>query len=190
MDPIKLGVAGTHSTGKSTFVRALAMTLSEHGVRVGCVADLASEARRKGFPILRDHTFSSTLWIMTSGIAAQLEAGIDKEVVLVDRPALDAVGYLWAALEHRRKTLTVEEDDYLLSLARNDAATYQVLCKTELDPMIPLGQDRDDDLEFRAAAGRQVDAVFKRLDHAPRVVVAGPEFVESISNEIMGFLGR
>lgn len=190
MNAIKIGVAGTHSTGKSTFVQSLAMALSGHSVRVGCVADLASEAKQIGFPILRDHTFSSTLWIMTRGISEQLSAGIDKEVVLVDRPALDAIGYLWAAMEHRRETLGVEQTEYLLSLAQHDAATYQLIFKTVLDPTIPLGQDRDDDPKFRAAAGRQIDAVFSHLGLSPQVVVASPAFVEGLAREIVGLLGR
>ena len=105
MAAVKLGVAGTHSTGKSTLVEALASALRERGLRVGRVADLATSARDLGFPILRDHTFESTLWIMTRGIAAELEAALRVDVVLVDRPALDALGYFWAALAYRRAKL-------------------------------------------------------------------------------------
>jgi hypothetical protein len=167
---IAFGVAGTHSTGKSTIVRELADALSARGLRVGRVADIATQARDLGFPILRDHTFDSTLWIMTHGISARLAAGLNADVVLVDRPALDAVGYFWAALAHRQEQLLQARKDYLLALARHDANTYHIICRTELDPLIELGPDRDHDQSFRAAAGNEIARVCSQVQINPHVV--------------------
>ena len=181
---IKFGVAGTHSTGKSTLVAALDEALTMRGFCVGRVADLATAARDHGFPILRDHTFESTLWIMSRGISNQLVVGLAADIVLVDRPALDAVGYLWAALQHRKETLSQAQEHYLLTLAANDAATYSVLCRTELNPKVPLGPDRDKDPAFRVAAGQQIAEVFSRISVAARAVVEGGAFVEEIAREL------
>ena len=170
---MKIGIAGTHSTGKTSFLDALSAAFEARGLRVARVTDVAREARDLGFPILRSHTFESTLWIMTRCITKQLEAGLSADVVLVDRPALDAVGYLYAALEHRGEQLSSEHERILLDLAKHDASTYDALCRTELDPTIPLGEGRDPDLNFRAAAARQIDGVFARLELTPRAVAAG-----------------
>lgn len=181
---IKFGVAGTHSTGKSTLISELTKALTARGLRVGRVTDLATKARDLGFPILRDHTFESTLWIMTHGISEQLVAGLNADVVLVDRPALDAVGYLWAALEHRNAQLQAAQQEYLLALARHDTATYAVICRTELDPEVPLGSGRDTDSRFREAAGKHIAAVFSQIQLTPRIVVAGETFVGEVANDL------
>lgn len=187
---IKFGVAGTHSTGKSSLIEGLRSALEKRGITVGYVADLATNAHAKGFPILRDHTFESTLWIMTRGISEQLEAGLKTDVVLVDRPALDAVGYLYAALAHRKVQLPSEQMDYLLSLARYDAYTYEILCCTELDPTIELGPERDDDLAFRSKAGEKIAQVFSDIDRRPRNVTKEASFVEDLAQELAKAISR
>lgn len=177
MSPIKLGVAGTHSTGKSTLLSCLAKSLADKGLRVKQVADLASDARKVGFPILHNHTFESTLWIMTRGISCELEACLDADVVLVDRPVMDALAYLFAALVHRQDKVSQNQSEYLLDLARHHAKTYTVICKTTLDPSIPLGPGRDTDMAFRNSVASQLDGVFSKLSLSPRIVEHGPEFV-------------
>ncbi|MGH3923755.1 MAG: AAA family ATPase, partial [Pseudonocardiaceae bacterium] len=98
---VKIAVTGTHSTGKTTFLAALDRALTELGYAVAKVADLAEEAAERGFPILHRHTPHSTLWIMARGIALELEAALWADVVLVDRPVPDALGYYHAALTYR-----------------------------------------------------------------------------------------
>jgi nucleoside-triphosphatase THEP1 len=89
---IKIGVAGTHSTGKSTFLSTLTSTLNDRGFVIGGVSDLASRASDLGFPILADHTFESTLWIMAECMRQEAELSLTCDVILVDRPVPDALG--------------------------------------------------------------------------------------------------
>lgn len=91
--PVVIGVVGTHSTGKSTFLARLAHDLRAQGVQVATVADLGEEAQRRGLPMLFNHTWASTLWFITRGISQELEAWPHADVVLVDRAAPDALGY-------------------------------------------------------------------------------------------------
>src|SRR5437899_994966 len=107
---VKLAIAGSHSTGKTSLLQSVERVLRSEGYRVTRVSDLAVEARDHGFPILREHTSASTLWIMTRGITLELEAELNADVVLVDRPVADALGYLSAALKHRRSRLTEPEE--------------------------------------------------------------------------------
>src|SRR5688572_12177198 len=106
---MKIGIAGTHSTGKTTILEFVGQKLQEAGFSTARVSDLASAARDAGFPILREHTFSSTLWIISRGICEELAAALKCDVILVDRPAPDALGYLYAALEHRGVSLPAAE---------------------------------------------------------------------------------
>lgn len=158
-----IGIAGTHSTGKTSFVDAALQEAERCGLSVAVVSDTATRCREAGFPILRDHTFESTLWIMTSVIKAELEAGLKARLVLVDRPVPDALGYLEAALSATGRNISEEQRAYLYGLAEHHAKRYSLVLKTQLDESIPLGPDRDRDPDFRRSAGRQIDAVLARL---------------------------
>lgn len=158
-----IGTTGTHSTGKTTLVKQVREQAEKIGISVAVVSDAATRCRDAGFPILRDHTFESTLWIMASVIKAELEAGLKASLVLVDRPVPDALGYLEAALSATRRSISTEERAYLYSLAKQHAGRYSLLLKTRLDESIPLGEGRDPDLEFRRDADRHIDAALREL---------------------------
>jgi hypothetical protein len=85
--PVTIAVAGAHSTGKSTFLAKLARELCRRDLRVAIVGDLGEQAQRAGFPILAQHTWASTLWIITRGISNELAAWIGADIVLIDRPS-------------------------------------------------------------------------------------------------------
>ncbi|MHB8390052.1 MAG: AAA family ATPase [Acidobacteriaceae bacterium] len=160
---IFVGVAGTHSTGKTSLVQDVLTQAEKCGVSVEVVGDTATKCREAGFPILTNHTFESTLWIMTSVIKAELEAGLKASLVLVDRPVPDALGYLEAALSTTGRTITEQQSIYLYNLAEHHAKCYSLLLKTQLDESIPLGPDRDPNLDFRRDVDRCIDAAFSRL---------------------------
>jgi AAA domain len=164
--PVTIGLAGTHSTGKTTFLDRLQGLLERHGRWVVTVGQLACKAQALGFPILQQHTAESTLWVITRGISEELEAGLTADVVLVDRPVPDALGYYLAALEYRGEQPPPAWLDYLVALTRHHAATYSLLLATRLDPAIPLAANkpRDPDQHFRALADAHIKAVLARLD--------------------------
>jgi hypothetical protein len=163
---IKIAVTGTHSTGKTTFVGGVRAALEPDGYRVAVVSDLGEEALNRGFPILYDHIPQSTLWIMTSGIARELEAGLIADVVLVDRPVSDALGYYRAALAYRGETAPLRWAAYLLALAAHHAETYDLVFSTQLDTSIPIGSNkaRDADGSFRLMAAQGIRDVLMELD--------------------------
>lgn len=190
MTAVKVGVTGTHSTGKSTLLGEIERLLICRGRRVKRVKDLATHARRLGFPILREHTFESTLWIMTRGISLELSASLKADVVLVDRPAMDALAYLFAALVHRRVSLLPDQRAYLLDLARHHSRTYTAICKTVLNPSIPLGPGRDNDSAFRAAVETQLNVILTTLSIQADVVTGDGLFAESIVDKIESALNN
>lgn len=144
-----IGVTGTHSTGKSTFIQELEIRAKARGISVVTIGDTATRCQDKGFKVLREHTFESTLWIITSVIKSELEAELSAELVLVDRPVSDALGYLEAALEMDGRSITEYQKEYLYGLVKAHVLRYAILFKTELDESIPLGKGRDPDLEYR-----------------------------------------
>jgi predicted ATPase len=163
--PVTIAVVGTHSTGKSTFLARLAHELRRAGLQVSTVADLGEQAQRMGMPILWNHTWTSTLWIMTRGISNELEAWLHGDVVLVDRAVPDALGYYRAALEYRGENPDPDGAAHLETLARTHSDRYNLIFRTRLDPDIPLGTNktRDANQRFRALADWHVGAVLSEL---------------------------
>lgn len=157
--PVKIGITGTHSTGKSSFFEAVQHELKPLDLRVTRIGDFATTAKALGFPILRDHTYESTLWIMTECMRREAEASLSFDVILVDRPVIDALGYLRAALELTGRTVEKRRLDALTEIANAHTPLYDVLIKTSLDSRIELGEGRDQDPEFRDAAARWIETL-------------------------------
>jgi hypothetical protein len=164
--PVVIGVLGTHSTGKSTFVARLAHELRLQNFQIATVADLGEQAQRMGLPILYNHTWASTLWIITRGISNELEAWLRADVVLVDRAVPDALGYYHAALEYRHEQPSRTELGYLEGLVRGHCTRYDLLFRTVLDTGIPLGgaKNRDNDSHFRSLADHHIARVLDDLN--------------------------
>jgi predicted ATPase len=188
----KLGVTGTHHTGKSTFLTALAEKLTERGISVARVADLATEAKSKGFPILREHNYRSTAWIICRGITLELEAAQKAAVILVDRPVVDAMGYLFAALRYRNENLKESEERYLEAIVKIHCRTYDQILLSKIDSSIPIdhSKERDEDLTFRQMAEEGIVEALTRLSipHRPLPSVHRDEVATSILDEMEGCL--
>jgi hypothetical protein len=161
--PVKIGVAGTHSTGKSSFLMALAPVLQELGLKAATIGGLAERAKALGFPILADHNFDSTLWIIAEGLRQEAEASLRCNVILVDRPVPDALGYLLAALEVSGRQEDPRRIDELKAITRAHSGDYDVLIVTSLDPDIPLGEGRDSNSQLRVAAAKHINALISEF---------------------------
>lgn len=164
--PVMIGVTGTHSTGKTTFLARLAHELRRDGIAVATVADLGEAAQRIGLPILHNHTFASTCWIITRGIAAELEAALHADVVLVDRAVPDALAYYRAALAYRQARPDPADVRYLEQLVAGHSTRYDLIFRTTVDHAIPLGEGkpRDTDRLFRDLCDRHVGTVLADLN--------------------------
>jgi nicotinamide riboside kinase len=162
---VKIAIAGTHSTGKTTFLTRLRHLLETAGYHVTTVADQAAGARDLGFPILRHQTATTTLWIMTSGIAAELVAARRADVVLVDRPITDALAYHLAAHAWRGETPDPVQAAFLTDLARHYAPSYDLTYRTIIDPDLGIADDghRDIDPDYRRLVDDAITTVHTRL---------------------------
>jgi len=155
--PLKIAITGTHSTGKSTFLDKLESSLKSSGLNVERFGSLALEARKLDFPILRGHTVDSTLWIIGECIRREAVATLRADVILIDRPVSDALGYLEAALEVSGRTVEPQRLDTVKAIARGYMHEYDIVIETILDLKVPLGAGRDADSDLRAAAGRCIN---------------------------------
>jgi len=165
--PVKVAITGTHSTGKSTFLNELESNLTSSGVIIGRIDDLARRARELGFPILQDHTYESTLWIMAEALRQEAVLSLSCDVILVDRPLSDAFGYLITALNSSDREIPRCQLDELESMALKHSQSYDFLVATVLDPSIALGDGRDSNLEFRRDTAETIAKQLENwsLDH-------------------------
>lgn len=167
--PVTIAVTGTHSTGKSTFLAHLVDDLCNQGLAVATVADLGEQAQRLGLPILCHHTWHSTMWIICRGISLELQAWVHADVLLVDRPAPDALGYYRAALHYRGERTENAHTATLETLVRHHSQHYDLIFRTILDPDMSIGDNkpRDTDQRFRALADQHINGVLHdlRLPH-------------------------
>jgi nicotinamide riboside kinase len=166
--PLNIGIAGTHSTGKTTLARRIEMELRAAGLTVTRTGGLAKRAAELGFPKMTRHTAASTEWIITAGAAAVLEAELTAEVVIVDRTAHDALAYYHAALTGRGEQPDPDDTAHLAALADAHTRRHKLLLATVLDPATPLGEHpRKDpaytDRVFRTAVDRHLHRLLR--DH-------------------------
>lgn len=171
--PFKIGVAGTHSTGKSTLVSLVRRELEYEGLRVGQVEGLATRAQDLGFPILMHHTYESTLWIMAECMRQEAELALSNDVIIVDRPVPDALGYLLAALDISGRSEDPRRLRELESITAAHVDDYDLLVLTVIDNSLPLGPGRDSNAIFRQAAADKVSGVMDRY---------APKFIKMTSN--------
>jgi hypothetical protein len=167
--PIKIGITGTHSTGKSSFLEAVQQKLGDSNLRVCRIGDFASRAKSLGFPILKDHNFESTLWIIAECMRLEAEASLAYDVILVDRPVIDALGYLHAALQLSGRKLREGRSEELRTIVKAHTPDYDMLIRTSLDKAIGLGDGRDKDAEFRDAAASSIKTLVSEI--APGALV-------------------
>lgn len=166
----KIGVTGTHSTGKSSFIGIISNCLKERNVNFKTVSDLAAKAKTKGFPILQNHTEESTLWLVTYGMSLELELSLKNDVLIVDRPIIDAIGYFRAAMQITNRSINDKYLHMLLTIASEWICKYAILYKTVLDTSIALGPGRDGDLEFRILADCKIDETINDLGLKPTLI--------------------
>lgn len=183
---LKVGVAGTHSTGKSTLLSSLAAKLELEDLRVTIVKDLAWAARDAGFPILSEQTEDTALWIMAEGMRREAVAALTSDVILVDRAIFDALGYLEAALQVTGRRRDEARHSILEEVARSYARDYDLLIITKLDQAVPLGPGRDPDEQFRQAAGGRISAFADGLGRT--FITMTFENREAVEREVLTFI--
>ncbi|MFJ9381103.1 AAA family ATPase [Streptomyces sp. NPDC101455] len=182
--PIRIGVLGTHSTGKTMLLRRIEMELRAQGIAVERTGRLGQRAAAAGLPKMQHHTARSTEWIIAQGIADEIGAAArGAGVVLVDRAAHDAIAYFHAALEYRGDTVPRLENERLLTLAATQLPKCHLLLATVLDESVPAGTGHDYDARFRRLVDRHVHQLLDRDDIPHLRVTSDPDNQAHIVDE-------
>ncbi len=89
-----IGISGTHGTGKTyaAMYMAQAVKNTHPDARVGLLMEIAAECP---FPINRESTEDSQLWIFTAQIAREIEMMRHYDIIVCDRTPADTIAYTW-----------------------------------------------------------------------------------------------
>ncbi len=136
--PVRIGIIGTHSTGKTLLMRRIEMELRALGAPVARVGGLGKKAAELGLPKMQRHTELSTEWVIATGVAAELTGAIRADVVLADQAPPGALAYYTAALKHRGEQPDPVTLDRLHALVATQTPKYDLLFATVLDPDAPV----------------------------------------------------
>jgi len=173
--PIRIGITGAHSTGKTILLRRIEMELRAEGIRVARTGRLGRRAASLGLPKMHEHTSASTEWIMAQGIADEIAAAQSADIVLADRAVIDALAYWYAAAEFRGDTVAPGDDERLRLLAATQNGKYDMLLATVLDPSAAVEPKQHAyDPRYRELVDRHVhnllaedDIDHQRVTHSP-----------------------
>jgi hypothetical protein len=170
---MKIAITGTHSSGKTTFLQSLEQELNGMGLRIHRIGDFARRAQGLGFPILTQHTYESTLWIMAECLRCEAEASLQNDVILVDRPVIDALGYLHAALQVSARTIDNRRSGELMTIVKAHTPDYDVLIRTALDTDIAVGDGRDSDAAFRVEVASSIERLVNQIKPKALILTSG-----------------
>lgn len=169
--PIRIGVMGAHSTGKTMLCKRVEMELRGNGMTPARTGSIGKRAALNGLPKMQKHTVASTEWVIAQGIADVIAAGAQgADVILADRAPHDAIAYLNAALEFRGEQIPDLERDRLLLLASTQLPKYDLLLATVLDETMPVAQKHDYDPRYRVLVDQHVHALLA-TESMPHVCV-------------------
>lgn len=182
VSPVAIGVAGTHSTGKSTFCNDLKVALELKGVHVATIPSFGALAVEQGIPLLTQHTYDSTMWFIDRTLEAEQAARANADVVLVDRPIIDAVAYWNAAVEFRGASAAAHEIDTIGALMLSHCPNYTAVVATKLDTSVALGPGRDTNSRFRELVDTHLHVLLGRHGIQHRVLF--PQMREALLAEL------
>ncbi|MCD9881094.1 AAA family ATPase [Streptomyces guryensis] len=181
---IRIGVMGTHSTGKSLLMRRIEMELRARDIPVQRTGHLGRRAALVPLPKMQNHTVDSTRWVLATGIADEIAAAARLDdapvrVVLADRACWDALAYFRAALEWRGEAVPRTDREALHRLAAAHTP-YDLLFATVLDPDQPIKPKHDYDARYRTLVDHHTHALL-REENVPYVRVTSDDTSKALA---------
>lgn len=125
---IKVGIIGTHGTGKTGVCHRLVSMLIEKSVNAEHLGEIARKAKQKGFVLNENTTPNSQRWILYNQITEEIEVEElrpDVEVLITDRASIDNYLYFVRRFDYDRVL------DYVVN---EHVRTYDLLMKLPLNP--------------------------------------------------------
>ncbi len=152
---LKIGVLGTHDTGKTTLAFSLCSKLKSKHLFVGFVEESVRECP---FPINQMTNFLSQYWILNKQIIDEIEKHERYNVIVTDRTTID--NYAYALRASKMGKISKDDLEILRIKSQHWAKTYNFLFYAKI-PKKKLEDDgfRDTTKQFQ----KEIDQIIKEL---------------------------
>ncbi|TFF88195.1 MAG: hypothetical protein EU549_03475 [Promethearchaeota archaeon] len=124
---IKIGILGTHGTGKTTLGHTIMSYLKENHFIVGWVSEIV---RDRPAAVNDLSAFLSQYWVLNSQINKEIERQSLNKVIVTDRTVLDNFAY--AKRSAAKNSISKKDLKVLEHICKNWAHTYDVLFYTQI----------------------------------------------------------
>ncbi|MBD3226975.1 MAG: AAA family ATPase, partial [Candidatus Lokiarchaeota archaeon] len=132
---IKIGILGTHHSGKTTLGHSLVGALKSGGIVSGWVGEVARDCP---LSINEETTFYSQIWILNSQINREIEKQNINEVIVTDRTVIDNFAY--AQRVAKKSKINKRDIEVIESFVKYWASTYDFLFYLS---RLKIGSDND-----------------------------------------------
>ncbi|MHA1310878.1 MAG: AAA family ATPase [Candidatus Helarchaeota archaeon] len=152
---IKIGILGTHSTGKTTLGHTIMSYLKENHIIVGWVGEIVRDIPASVNDL---SAFLSQYWVINAQINKEIERQSNNNVVVTDRTVIDNFAY--AKRSANKNSISKKNLHVLETICRNWAETYDFLFYTQRTNY-PIENDnfRSVDLQFQI----EIDEMIKGI---------------------------
>jgi thymidylate kinase len=161
---VKIGLCGTHGTGKTTLLQELKKELPRF--------NLVSEAARDcPYPLNEKTNFRSQEWIFRTQIQRELDAPLD-DITISDRTVYDQLAYIRYA--HETGNITFDEYRVLETYVNHWGHTYDYIVYIPIEFELECDGVRSPDEHYRKDIDKNIkDILNEHVDSLYRCEVRG-----------------
>jgi thymidylate kinase len=164
----KILISGTFSTGKTTLARALTRELRERHVEVSLTSETA---RYCPYPLNKNQSFETSLWLTTEQMRREIEMTIEKpNIVICDRGIPDILSHaLTISVKSKEDAKALETIRKIMILW---APTYNHIFWAKINPEKSILEDelRVLDTRYQSQLEQSIIKVFEELNINPFIL--------------------
>ncbi|MBD3229550.1 MAG: AAA family ATPase [Candidatus Lokiarchaeota archaeon] len=156
---IKIGILGTHGTGKTTLGHTIMSYLKENHFIVGWVSEIV---RDRPAAVKDLSAFLSQYWVLNSQINKEIERQSLNKVIVTDRTVIDNFAY---AKKSAANSISKKDLKVLEHICKNWSSTYDFLFYTQITKK-PIEDDnfRSTNQRYQLEIDRMIRNIIKEWE--------------------------
>ena len=163
MQKIKIGITGTHGTGKTSLAHSLVGHLKELGFNAGYIREFVRDCP---LPVgtEKENSIPAQAWILCRQLIEELEAVHKYDILVCDRTVIDNYAYfLWNLRVGRPASEELQK--IAASILDSSAHTYDFIIKLPITIQLSVDGFRSTDAQWQ----REIDSIITELLAAKNV---------------------
>ena len=163
MQKIKIGITGTHGTGKTSLAHSLVGHLKELGFNAGYIREFVRDCP---LPVgtEKENSAAAQTWILCRQLIEELEAVHKYDILVCDRTVIDNYAYfLWNLRAGRPASEELQK--IAASILDSWAHTYDFVIKLPITIQLSVDGFRSTDMQWQ----REIDSIIAEILAAKNV---------------------